>query len=229
MIGIGMTLCTGVYLRGVGQDATLAGDAEPSMTTQSFMPATADVVVPGGSRPVPVPLNRRTLGPVPAERVRRLRKHLVESLRGERELKHPERSASPLRPEPEGFAGMVARAACALCGGWCCKGGEEHAYLDERTMARVRRARPELDARAVIRLYTQRVPAAGFEGSCVFHGARGCTLDRALRSDVCNSYFCSGLGHFVKDADSTGSVVVVAGEGEGRRVSPLLRATVNDA
>jgi hypothetical protein len=86
MIGIGMTLCTGVYLRGVGQDATLAGDAEPSMTTQSFMPATADVVVPDGSRPVPVPLNRRTLGPVPAERVRRLRKHLVESLRGEREL-----------------------------------------------------------------------------------------------------------------------------------------------
>ena len=95
------------------------------MTTQSFMPATADVVVPDGSRPVPVPLNRRTLGPVPAERVRRLRKHLVESLRGERELKHPERSASQLRPEPEGFAGMVARSACALCGGWCCKGGED--------------------------------------------------------------------------------------------------------
>lgn len=167
---------------------------------------------------ISVPLNRKVLAPVSPERVRRLRKHLVASLRAERELKHKDRSASPLRPEPEGFAGRVARTACTLCKGWCCKGGEEHAYLDERTMARVRRDRPELDARAVLRLYSDRVPPAAYQDSCIFHGPHGCTLDRALRSDVCNSYFCSGLGHFIKGGDNAASAVIIAGE------KPLLRS-----
>ncbi len=71
---------------------------------------------------------------------------------------------------------------------------------------------------------SMRAPCCGFTGSlcrrrvirisCVFHGPQGCTLDRTLRSDVCNSYFCGGLGHFVKGADSAANVVVVAGEGE---------------
>jgi hypothetical protein len=165
---------------------------------------------------VRVPLNQRGMAPVAPERVRRLRHHLLESLRAERELKRPERFAMPKLPDPAGFVGVVAQAACALCGGWCCKGGEEHAYLDERTMARVRRARPELTAGAVMRLYVDRVPAEGFDGSCVFHGAQGCTLDRSLRSDVCNSYFCSGLGQFVKNAEAAGTVVIVAGDGAAK-------------
>ena len=104
------------------------------------------------------------------ERVWRLRKHLVQSLRAMRTMKRPVESASPLRPEPEGFIGKVARAACSLCRGFCCKGGGDHGYLDERVMARVRQAQPELDARAVMRLYVERVPAAGYAGSCMFHG-----------------------------------------------------------
>ena len=203
------------------QDATLARGAEPHMTTSYDPVSTGDGAALDGTQTVMVPLNRKALVAMPAERVRRLRKHLVESLRGERELKHPARSASPVRPEPEGFVGLVARTACTLCKGWCCKGGEEHAYLDERTMARVRRARPELDERAVLRLYSERVPPAAYQDSCVFHGPEGCTLDRALRSDLCNSYFCNGLGHFVKRADSAARVVVMAG-GEEIRPSPVL-------
>jgi hypothetical protein len=217
MIGIG----TAGSLPVAEQDATLARGAEPHMTTSYYPVSTDDGAASDGSQTVMVPLNRKALVPMAAERVRRLRKHLVESLRGERELKRPERSASPVRPEPEGFVGLVARTACTLCKGWCCKGGEEHAYLDERTMARVRRARPELDARAVLRLYSERVLPASYQDSCVFHGPEGCTLDRALRSDLCNSYFCNGLGHFVKRADSAARVVVMAG-GEEIRPSPVL-------
>jgi hypothetical protein len=172
---------------------------------------------------VQVPQNRKALVPTSSERVRRIREHLVRSLRAMRTMKHPERGGSPLRPEPDGFVGEVARTACTLCRGWCCKGGGEHAYLDERTMMRVRTARPELEARAVIRLYVERVPPEGYEGSCVFHGPLGCTLDRSLRSDVCNSYFCSGLGNFVKAVDAASSVVVTAGEGDGARILPVLR------
>ncbi len=192
------------------------------MTTRNVSVASGNGAA-DSSQAVMVPLNRRALVPTPPERVRRIREHLVRSLRDLRTMKRPEHNASPLRPEPQGFAGTVARAACALCQGYCCKGGGEHAYLDERDMARVRRARPELEARAVIRLYMERVPADGYEGSCVFHGKQGCTLDRSLRSDVCNSYFCNGLRDFVATADGVASVVVTGvGADEVTRTSPVL-------
>jgi hypothetical protein len=175
-----------------------------------------------GSQAVTVPLNTRALVPIEPERVRRLRKHLVQSLRGMRTMKRPVESASPLRPEPEGFIGRVARAACSLCRGYCCKGGGDHGYLDERVMAWVRQAQPELDARAVMRLYVERVPAAGYAGSCVFHGMRGCTLNRTLRSDVCNSYFCNDLGKFVNGNELSKDVIVIATQDGKTCTSPVL-------
>lgn len=90
------------------------------------------------SLPVIIPRNDKAVVPISPERVRRLRKHLVLTLRALRTMKGPEHSVSPLRPEPEGFAGHVARTACSLCKGWCCRNGEDHAFLDEGTIARVR-------------------------------------------------------------------------------------------
>jgi hypothetical protein len=177
--------------------------------------------VADGFLAVTVPLNKRALAPMEPERVWRLRKHLVQSLRAMRTMKRPVESASPLRPEPHGFIGKVARAACSLCRGYCCKGGGDHGYLDERVMARVRQAQPELDGRAVMRLYVERVPTAGYAGSCIFHGVEGCTLNRSLRSDVCNSYFCTGLGNFVKGETPTSAVVIATQDSETRR-SPIL-------
>jgi hypothetical protein len=172
-----------------------------------------------GTRIVSVPLNDRPLAPVTRARVRNLRMHLVESLRAMREMKHPERNVSPVRAEPDGLAGLVARTACSVCRGSCCKGGGEHAYLDERTMARVRQLRPELEAGAIIGLYIARVPPVAYRDSCVFHGAEGCTLDRTLRSDICNGYFCSALGRFVVNPDAPAGVVVIAREGGKMRRS----------
>jgi hypothetical protein len=218
MIGIG----TALSLLVTGQDATLGQGAEPHMSPKYISVAARDEAEADDQETVMVPLNRKALVPTSSERVRRLRKHLVASLRAMRTMKDPVGSASPLRPEPDGLTGKVARVACTLCRGFCCKGGGEHAYLDERVMARVRQVQPELDARAVMRLYVERVPALGYEGSCVFHGIKGCTLDRSLRSDVCNSYFCSGLGNHVKSGSATTPVVVIAGEGGDMRTSPLL-------
>jgi hypothetical protein len=192
------------------------------MPKQHYSVMTDDGSDGDGPLTVMVPLNRKALVPTSSERVRRLRRHLVESLRAMRTLKDPKGSASPLRSVPDGFAGRVATVACSLCRGWCCKGGGDHGYLDERVMARVRHARTELDARAVMRLYVERVPTVGYDGSCVFHGAKGCTLDRSLRSDVCNSYFCLGLDQYVKGGDTTESVMVIAGDGGDMRTSPVL-------
>ena len=162
--------------------------------------------------------------PTAPDRVRRLRKHLAEALRALRTIKDFSRSDSPSPPEPEGFAARVASTACSLCRGWCCKDGGEHAYLDERTMARVRQAaKPGLNTRAVLRLYIERIPAVSYEGSCVFHGKIGCTLDRSLRSDICNNYYCGGLGTYVISGEATTPVIVFAGEGDQMRTSPVLK------
>jgi hypothetical protein len=141
------------------------------------------------SLPVMVPRNDKAAVPISRERVRRLRKHLVVTLRALRMTKDLQCSVSPLRPEPEGFAARVARAACSLCKGWCCRNGADHGFLDQGTMARVRRARLAMDVRAVLRLYIERIPEVGYEGSCIFHGKQGCTLDRSLRSRCVQQLF----------------------------------------
>ena len=59
------------------------------------------------------------------------------------------------------------------------------------------------------------------ENSCIFHGMKGCTLDRLLRADICNSYYCGGLGDYMR----TGATVptkVFAGEADETRTSPVL-------
>ena len=170
-----------------------------------------------------VPRNDRALVPMTAERVRRLRKHLLETLLAWHRVQDLGGMASPLPPAFDGFTAQVAQTACALCQGWCCKGGGEHAYLDERVIARVSQAMPELGRWSILRMYLARVPPSGYHGSCVFHGERGCTLDRSLRSDVCNNYFCGGLGSFVTRGEPAEPVVVIAGEGEQMRKSPVLR------
>lgn len=168
--------------------------------------------------PVIVPRNDKVLRPTSPARVGQLRKHLVRALR----MMDDSHATSPLRPGPDGFAARVAYTACSLCRGWCCRNGEDDGFLDERTLERVRQEGLAPDALAVLRLYLERVPAVGYEGSCIFHGEQGCTLDRSLRSDVCNSYFRGGLYAYLAGGDPTTPVVVIAGEGSRMRTSPVL-------
>jgi len=174
------------------------------------------------SLPVMVPRNDKPLVAVSPERVRRLREHLIKELGELRKAKHLDRFATPERPAPVGFAAMVARSACSLCKGWCCRNGDDDAFLDDRTLARVRLARPELKERDVLRLYLNRVPTLTYRDSCIFHGKKGCTLDRSLRADVCNTYYCGGLGAFMKSRDAPMPTVIIAGEGNKMRTSPVL-------
>jgi hypothetical protein len=114
----------------------------------------------------------------------------------------------------------VAQTACSLCKGRCCRNGDDDAFLDDRTLARVRLAKPVTDERDVLRLYLDCVPVA-YRDSCIFHGNRGCTLDRSLRADICNTYYCGGLGAYMKTG-ATVPVKVIAGEGDKMRTSPVL-------
>jgi hypothetical protein len=88
-------------------------------------------------------------------------------------------------------------------------------------MAQVRVAKPGMTERDLLRLYLGLVPAVAYRGSCIFHGKRGCTLDRSLRADVCNSYFCGGLGAYMKTRAAV-PTRIIAGEGDEMRTSPVL-------
>ena len=169
--------------------------------------------------PVMVPRHARPLAPVATDRVRRLREHLVKALHEARELRYVD---APCPPPPSGFAARVASTACGLCKGWCCRHGGDDSYLDGHTMVRIRRDMPDLDADAVVRLYAKHVPSAAYEGSCIFHGSKGCTLDRSLRADICNSYFCGGLTAYLTDGDGDSPRVILAGKGDAMRSSAVL-------
>jgi hypothetical protein len=43
-----------------------------------------------------------------------------------------------------------------------------------------------------------------------------------MRADVCNSYFCGGLGAYVKSCDRATPAMVIAGEGDKMRTSSVL-------
>lgn len=169
--------------------------------------------------PLIVPRNDRKLVPVAPARVRKLKRHLIEALRAAA----PKAGKADTPPPLAGFTARIAQAACTLCRGWCCRKGGEHAYLDERTLARLRSGTSGLSARAILRLYTDRVPDQAYEGSCIFHARQGCTLAPDQRSDVCNTYFCGGLGAYVTGGDPAQPVVIFAGEGRQLRSSPTLR------
>jgi len=173
---------------------------------------------------VKVPLLNETLEAPPPGRIRALKKHLVEALRELRVAKRPDRLIQKPTPEPSGFTATVLAAGCATCGGYCCAGGGEHAYIDSRTMARVRRDNPDLDARAIIRLYTERLVPLSSRGSCLFHGVHGCTLGRALRAELCNAYYCNGLRDFMREAETPIKVQIVASRNGIERRSHVLSA-----
>jgi hypothetical protein len=67
-----------------------------------------------------------------------------------RKAKHRDRIASPEPPEPTSFP---AHSRLSLCKGWCCKNGDDDAFLDDRTLTRVRLAKPEMTERTLLRLH----------------------------------------------------------------------------
>ncbi|HEU4631582.1 MAG TPA: hypothetical protein VFS08_17640 [Gemmatimonadaceae bacterium] len=102
----------------------------------------------------------------------------------------------PPRPEPSPEAAAVLGAACTRCRGHCCRRGDTHAYLSTATIRRYRAAHPEQGPAEVLAAYEAHLAGRSYRGSCVFHGAHGCTLPREMRSNVCNRFFCEGLRDF---------------------------------
>jgi hypothetical protein len=171
---------------------------------------------------VTVPLLDETLEAPPRHRVRALKAHLIRSLRALRAARRPDKLIQRPAQRPTGFTATVLAAGCATCRGHCCKGGGEHAYIDERTMARVRRDNPEHDASGIIRLYLARLAPVSYRDSCLFHGPDGCTLDGKLRAELCNAFYCNGLRDFMNRAPTPDRVQIVAARNGRERRSAVI-------
>jgi len=182
---------------------------------------TLDAIANDDSVPVMVPRNVKTLVQTPPERVRRLRRHLLAVLSTSPtsgEFEHP---ASPARPEPDGFTARVARAACAMCEGWCCKNGADDGFLDERTVARVRHARETLAARAVLRLYVERVRRRRTRGRASFMGNKVARWTGRY-GRMCATATSVGAPWLHGKRRCATPVTIIAGEGGKMRTSPVL-------
>jgi hypothetical protein len=176
------------------------------------------------SLPVIVPRSDKRLAPVSPERILRLRTHLIDVILGLRGSA-PVPTATDIASQPNGFTGVVVRAACGLCKGACCSHGDDHGYIDDRALTGVRLENPQLSVEAILKLYLERIPTTAYRDSCIFHGKCGCTLDRSMRSDVCNTYFCNGLMDYITSNAAPEPTVVIAGDTEKMRVSPVLKPT----
>ncbi|HEY1930673.1 MAG TPA: hypothetical protein VGG99_01550 [Acetobacteraceae bacterium] len=154
-----------------------------------------------------VPAQREPLVAMTHERRQRLRRHVASLLRSTAaEASAPGTEVSA--PPPS----AVVRGACAACQGRCCSHGAERAYLTEATMARVATSDDRPSPRHILRRYMARVPSEAVRGSCIFHGAYGCTLNRSLRSEICNKHYCTALKAYLRDApaEETRDVLVMA-------------------
>ena len=116
----------------------------------------------------------------------RLVRELIADLKGRvSAAKQPE----PLAPEDT----RKVAAACALCRGFCCSKAGDAAYLNPATISRVWRAQAHLTEEELVSAYVDAVPDRSFDGSCIFHGERGCSLSPSMRSNVCLTYQCAPL------------------------------------
>jgi hypothetical protein len=111
--------------------------------------------------------------------------------------------------------------ACTTCRGDCCKNGAEHAYLNRQTFTRALAASPEMTREDLILAYMRHVPDKSYEGSCIYHGEKGCALPSEKRSDTCNDFFCNGTRSLATTVRGNNSAEVVAAAMKGDKVVRL--------
>ncbi|MBV1857843.1 MAG: hypothetical protein KUG77_05475 [Nannocystaceae bacterium] len=113
-----------------------------------------------------------------------------------------ERTRVPKTPTPLDDASLLA--VCQTCRGACCKAGENHAFLTRRVLSRVKAELRVVSEAALLESYLDRVPTVAREGSCIYHGAQGCALPRAMRSETCNRFLCYPLKQLGRDFSRAG-------------------------
>ncbi len=146
-----------------------------------------------------VPASERPLVKLTDSRRRRFARHLIRAAQGLQSMVNSliqtdaaTADAAPGAAPPHTGDEMLA-SACRVCQGHCCRLGEDHAFIRIETLQRCLAADTTLTSRSLLRRYLSRLPEQSYRGSCIFHGVRGCSLPRQMRSSVCQDYLCGDL------------------------------------
>tara|TARA_R110002153_G_scaffold124543_3_gene270938 strand:+ start:42189 stop:43013 length:825 start_codon:yes stop_codon:yes gene_type:complete len=99
-----------------------------------------------------------------------------------------------LNPPLQDDEAQLLGNACATCMGSCCKHGQTHAFVDYPSLKHLLASQlTDLSEQELLDLYSDYFPKQSYQYSCVFHGEKGCTLPRELRSFTCNNFLCDGV------------------------------------
>lgn len=150
---------------------------------------------------LPINVNRTTVLPTARRRAfeATLRQNLAEArarlARGEscprpRATHRPGEEAG-LPPAEQAARAKLVVAACTACRGACCLSAGDHAFNSPVTMMRYLREHPRVDDEQIVHRYLAAMPERTVSNGCVFQGDTGCTLQPALRADVCGTFYCS--------------------------------------
>jgi hypothetical protein len=176
--------------------------------------------IPAAVPAVPLPAYAPApLAPLPAARKRAFMAHLRAELDEAFGPARPRRTAAAAAAKPAAPAPDFVAAACATCRGACCANGGEHAYFDADAIRRQRAADPTLTRAALEARYAAALEGPRHAGSCVFHGARGCVLPRAMRGELCNRFLCSELQRGLARAGGGPALLVACADAAIRRVT----------
>lgn len=159
-----------------------------------------------------VPYQSRPAASLPEKRRETLAAQLYD--RAERAFS----GALPAAPAPDDAPQPAAVAlACAVCQGACCaSGGDCCGHLSPDDLARQREGDPTLTPQALAARYLDHLPAETVIGGCPFHGARGCSLPRTMRSELCNRFLCRGQRLLAEAVAAGAKTSVILAECRGR-------------
>lgn len=150
--------------------------------------------LPASGHPLLVlPSGPRALEPLTPQRRNRYREHLEAMIAAAGPREGDDAATGHDASIAAGPAVPLAAQLCTLCGGGCCSRGGDKAYLNEATIRRFMRLRPDLPPEELAEAYLALLPDETVAGSCINHTATGCSLPRDMRSDTCNDYFCSPM------------------------------------
>lgn len=169
-----------------------------------------------------VPRQERPTVPLPEHRREEFAAHLDEIVakgfaEGEPEIDLAEREREERAEDP------LIDATCATCQGKCCiLGGPAHAFLTGVNVQQFRARNPGATAQQIKAHYLGRLPNVSVEHSCVYHGPRGCVLDRTERGDVCNRYHCNPQTQLLKsfrEMKAEAAIIIATEDNAGPAVS----------
>jgi len=150
--------------------------------------------------PVSVPAALRPATRLPQERLSALSDHLTQLVSAVREEEEEPPNATPLdetetdATDADRVAAFFLEQGCATCQGYCCLSGRNLAYLDKGMMSRYLAEQTPLEPTEVLSDFSSHVPEITCKDSCIYHGDRGCSLPREMRSSICNGFECVELG-----------------------------------